>query len=87
MSSATTTTTTNPASVVKKERIAVIGSGNWGSAIAKLCGENAARYPERFEQEVKMWVFHEEVQTEGEGGKMVTMALDQVINQKHENEK
>lgn len=59
------------------ERIAIIGSGNWGSAIARLVGDNAARFDE-FETRVNMWVFEEEV----DGGK-----LTEIINTTHENVK
>lgn len=32
-----------------KEKVALIGSGNWGSAIATKMGINTARLPEMFE--------------------------------------
>jgi len=43
-----------------KEKVAIIGSGNWGSAIAKIIGANVARYPDEFDEEVKMWMYEEE---------------------------
>lgn len=44
----------------KKHRVAIVGSGNWGTTIAKVVGENVAENPDIFEQEVRMWVFEEE---------------------------
>jgi len=44
----------------KKHRVAIVGSGNWGTTIAKVVGENVAENPDLFEQEVRMWVFEEE---------------------------
>ncbi len=42
-------------------RVCIIGSGNWGSAIAVLVGENTRAHPNLFEERVNMWVFEEEV--------------------------
>jgi len=55
-----------------------VGSGNWGSAIARLVGYNAMRFPEKFKTEVSMWVFEEEV-----NGRKLT----EIINTDHENVK
>ena len=44
----------------KKHKVAVVGSGNWGTTIAKVVAENVQEYPDLFEQEVQMWVFEEE---------------------------
>ena len=33
-------------------QVCIVGSGNWGSAIARLVGYNAARLPDRFQKEV-----------------------------------
>ena len=60
------------------KKVCIVGSGNWGSAIARLVGFNAERLPERFEREVNMWVFEEMV----EGRK-----LTEIINTTHENVK
>lgn len=57
-------------------RLAIIGSGNWGSAIARIAGHNVTQYPEQFQQQVKMYVHEEEVQ-----GRKLT----EIINQEHEN--
>ncbi|KAF2156869.1 NAD-dependent glycerol-3-phosphate dehydrogenase [Myriangium duriaei CBS 260.36] len=45
----------------KKHKVAVIGSGNWGTTIAKVIAENTAEHGDLFEEEVRMWVFEEEV--------------------------
>jgi glycerol-3-phosphate dehydrogenase (NAD+) len=64
------------------DRVCIIGSGNWGSAIAKMVGENCARY-DHFEDEIDMWVFDETVTLE-DGTKEL---LSNVINTRHENVK
>jgi glycerol-3-phosphate dehydrogenase (NAD+) len=56
--------------------IAVIGSGNWGSAIARRVGLNLLETVDNNEQVVKMWVFEEEI-----GGHK----LSDIINHRHEN--
>ncbi|XP_029450874.1 glycerol-3-phosphate dehydrogenase [NAD(+)], cytoplasmic [Rhinatrema bivittatum] len=58
-------------------KVCIVGSGNWGSAIAKIVGENAASLPQ-FDSTVKMWVFEELV-----GGRKLT----EIINTEHENVK
>ncbi|KAL1518745.1 hypothetical protein AB1Y20_003030 [Prymnesium parvum] len=60
-----------------KEKVAIIGSGNWGSAIAKIIGRNVLSKDE-FEDEVNMWVFEEQV-----NGRNLT----EIINTDHENVK
>merc|ERR1712156_669733 len=60
------------------KKVCIVGSGNWGSAIARLVGYNAARLPDRFQKEVAMWVFEEEV-----NGRKLT----EIINTEHENVK
>lgn len=49
-----------------------------GSAIAKIVGNNVVEKPDKFEKEVKMWVFEENV-----NGRKLT----EIINQDHENVK
>ncbi|WVR07201.1 glycerol-3-phosphate dehydrogenase (NAD(+)) [Kwoniella sp. DSM 27419] len=62
-----------------KEKVAIIGSGNWGSAIAKLAGNNVKEHSDVFDDsKVPIWVFEEDF----EGRK-----LTEVINQDHENKK
>lgn len=70
------------------ERVCIIGSGNWGSAIARIVGANVvdvspslvptARKSTRFDSTVQMWVYEEMW-----NGKKLT----EVINEKHENVK
>ncbi|KAF1984543.1 glycerol-3-phosphate dehydrogenase-like protein [Aulographum hederae CBS 113979] len=45
----------------KKHKVTIIGSGNWGTTIAKVVAENTQQYPNLFEENVQMWVFEEEV--------------------------
>ncbi|KAM6307979.1 glycerol-3-phosphate dehydrogenase [NAD(+)], cytoplasmic isoform 2-T2 [Podargus strigoides] len=59
------------------KKVCVVGSGNWGSVIAKIAGSNAARLS-TFEKRVDMWVLEEEV-----GGRRLT----DIINTEHENVK
>lgn len=61
-----------------RKKVAIIGSGNWGSAIARIVGENVTNFPEQFDKEVKMYVYEEMV----DGRK-----LTEIINQEHENVK
>lgn len=42
-------------------RIAIIGSGNFGTAIARLVGQNVLQQPTEFQPEVRMWVYEEKV--------------------------
>ncbi|CAB4440971.1 unnamed protein product [Rhizophagus irregularis] len=60
-----------------KEKVAVIGSGNWGTVVAKILGTNVVQQS-GFEHEIKMWVFEEMI---GE------RKLTDLINEKHENVK
>ena len=68
-----------------KDRVAIIGSGNWGSAIAKLVGQNCIKL-DSFETTVNMYVHEEKVTYHhgGEGGEE-EMNLTDVINTYHEN--
>jgi len=62
-----------------KEKVAIIGSGNWGSAIARLAGRNVKEHSDIFEESrVPIWVFEEEVD-----GKKLT----EIINEQHVNVK
>merc|ERR1719478_804336 len=60
-----------------KEKVTIVGSGNWGSAIAKIIGRNVLDR-EEFDDEVRMWVYQEQVD-----GKNLT----DIINTEHENVK
>ncbi|KAG0234323.1 glycerol-3-phosphate dehydrogenase [Actinomortierella wolfii] len=64
-------------STMTHEKVALIGSGNWGSAIAKIVGRNVHQY-DHIDNEVKMWVFEEKV-----NGRNLT----EIINSEHENVK
>ncbi|KAM7447717.1 glycerol-3-phosphate dehydrogenase [Porites harrisoni] len=59
-------------------KVAIIGSGNWGSVIARIIGGNVKQHPQSFEEEVQMYVYEELV----EGRK-----LTDIINTEHENVK
>mmetsp|Transcript_20685 Transcript_20685/g.53449 ORF Transcript_20685/g.53449 Transcript_20685/m.53449 type:complete len:355 (-) Transcript_20685:314-1378(-) len=59
------------------EKVAIIGSGNWGSAIARIVGSNCERHAD-FDTTVNMWVFEEQID-----GKNLT----EIINETHENVK
>jgi len=85
---------------MSKEKVALIGSGNWGSAIATKMGKNTMTN-DKFEKDIQMWVFEEYVKlVDGkwerpargskppEGKTWVDEGyspLTQVINEKHEN--
>lgn len=62
-------------------RVAIIGSGNWGSAIAKIVGNNCA-VNASFEKQVNIWVFEETVEVDG-----LSHKLTEYINTQHENVK
>ena len=63
-----------------REKIAIVGSGNWGSAIAKIAAQNASRQPELFEAvRIPMWVFEEEVN----GRKLTEIINETRINEKY----
>lgn len=64
------------------DKVAIIGSGNWGSAIATLVGRNCERL-RYFEDQVNMYVYEEMVELPS-GQKQ---KLTEVINSQHENVK
>lgn len=63
--------------MAQKTSVCIVGSGNWGSAIAKIVGANCANLPE-FEERVTMYVYEEMID-----GKKLT----EIINTTHENVK
>ncbi|KAI8097662.1 glycerol-3-phosphate dehydrogenase [NAD+] [Halteromyces radiatus] len=69
---------TSSTMTLKKERVCIIGSGNWGTTIAKIIGENVQRHNQLFEQEIRQWVFEEDYQGQ---------PLTRVINTTRENPK
>jgi glycerol-3-phosphate dehydrogenase (NAD+) len=77
----------------KKHKVTVIGSGNWGSTIAKIIAENTKEHPELFQEDVQMWVYEEEVVIP-KGSKFydpskgdTPQKLTDIINTYHENVK
>ncbi|XP_074310754.1 glycerol-3-phosphate dehydrogenase [NAD(+)] [Silene latifolia] len=63
---------------MEKYKVAIVGSGNWGSVAAKLIASNTVQH-NIFHDEVRMWVFDETLQS---GAK-----LSNVINQTNVNVK
>ncbi|XP_044258003.1 glycerol-3-phosphate dehydrogenase [NAD(+)], cytoplasmic isoform X2 [Tribolium madens] len=61
----------------KLKKVCIVGSGNWGSAIAKIVGSNAKKLP-HFDDRVTMYVYEEMI-----NGKKLT----EIINETHENVK
>jgi glycerol-3-phosphate dehydrogenase (NAD+) len=62
------------------DRVCIIGSGNWGSAIATIIGRNCGCLP-YFHSKVNMWVYQEQI--DDERGRRVN--LTHYINTRHEN--
>eukprot|EP01101_Sappina_pedata_P003128 TRINITY_DN13347_c0_g1_i1.p1 TRINITY_DN13347_c0_g1~~TRINITY_DN13347_c0_g1_i1.p1 ORF type:complete len:373 (+),score=97.92 TRINITY_DN13347_c0_g1_i1:31-1149(+) len=62
----------------KPLKVCIIGSGNWGTAISKIIGENVTENPDRFESRVQMWVYEENINGQ---------KLSEIINTQHENVK
>ncbi|TKA55728.1 hypothetical protein B0A53_02864 [Rhodotorula sp. CCFEE 5036] len=60
----------------KKQKVCVIGSGSWGTALARLAAQNAAER-EGFDDEVRFWVRQREIPGKG--------LLTDIINETHEN--
>jgi len=63
------------------KKVCVVGSGNWGCAIAKIIAKNCARHSE-FQDEVAMWMFEEQVEHRG-----IKRKLSEVFNESKENVK
>ncbi|KAF2757220.1 glycerol-3-phosphate dehydrogenase [Pseudovirgaria hyperparasitica] len=66
----------------KKHKVTIVGSGNWGTTLAKVVAENTKQYPDIFEEEVQMWVFEEQYKDPRDGNEK---ALSGLINELHEN--
>ncbi|KAG8442900.1 hypothetical protein GDO86_011636 [Hymenochirus boettgeri] len=58
-------------------KVCIVGSGNWGSAVAKIIGSNVKGL-KKFSPMVNMWVFEENI-----NGRKLT----EIINTEHENVK
>jgi glycerol-3-phosphate dehydrogenase (NAD+) len=77
----------------KKHKVTVVGSGNWGSTVAKIVAENTKEHPDIFEEEVQMWVYEEEVTVKKDSPHYDAAAgekprkLTELINKYHENVK
>ncbi|CAF9915496.1 MAG: Glycerol-3-phosphate dehydrogenase [NAD(+)] [Gomphillus americanus] len=76
----------------KRHKVTVVGSGNWGSAIAKIIAENTRDHPDVFEPLVQMWVFEEEftlppTSKHYNGSSAGPQKLTGLINHYHENVK
>lgn len=77
----------------KKHKVTVVGSGNWGSTIAKIVAENTRANTDLFEEDVQMWVYEEDVvipkdsKLYDESLGDAPQKLTDVINKHHENVK
>lgn len=66
---------------ITTDKVCIIGSGNWGSAIATIVGHNS-RLLSSFHDRINMWVYEEQVPFRG-----TTRNLSEIINETHENTK
>lgn len=77
----------------KKHKVTIVGSGNWGSTIAKIVAENTRLHKDFFEEQVQMWVFEEDVTIPHESKHYDAAVGDKphkltsIINKCHENVK
>ncbi|XP_047360272.1 glycerol-3-phosphate dehydrogenase [NAD(+)], cytoplasmic-like isoform X2 [Vespa velutina] len=60
----------------EKLNVCVVGSGNWGSAIAKIIGANVVKHNNKFGTRVPMYVYEEIINNQ---------KLTSIINELHEN--
>ncbi|KAI4500703.1 hypothetical protein M0802_004295 [Mischocyttarus mexicanus] len=60
----------------EKLSVCVVGSGNWGSAIAKIIGANVVKFNNKFAERVPMYVYEEIINNQ---------KLTNIINELHEN--
>ena len=75
-------------------KVAVIGSGNWGTAIARIVAQNTPSFPTLFHPTVQMWVYEETIPPLTEGSpyhdpsspfSQHPQKLTTLINNLHEN--
>ncbi|QIW99878.1 hypothetical protein AMS68_005396 [Peltaster fructicola] len=79
----------------RKHKIAVVGSGNWGTTICKVVAENVKEHADLFEEEVQMWVFEEDCTLPKDSKHAAShpemlnkpQKLSKLINELHENVK
>jgi glycerol-3-phosphate dehydrogenase (NAD+) len=64
-----------------KKSVTVVGSGNWGMAIAKIIAGNTARHDE-FNDALNVWMFEEQIEHKGKKRK-----LSELFNETKENVK
>ncbi|CCU74899.1 GPD1/glycerol-3-phosphate dehydrogenase (NAD+) [Blumeria hordei DH14] len=74
----------------KRHKVTVIGSGNWGSTIAKIVAENTKEHPDIFHEEVHMWVYEEDLKLPNDSKHFAAsndqpQKLTHIINTYHEN--
>ncbi|KAK4129034.1 NAD-dependent glycerol-3-phosphate dehydrogenase [Parathielavia appendiculata] len=76
-----------------KHKVTVVGSGNWGTTVAKLVAENTRENSDIFEEDVQMWVYEENVVIPLDSPKYDPAVGDEpqkltsIINTYHENVK
>eukprot|EP00298_Acanthocystis_sp_HF-20_P000794 c11137_g1_i1.p1 GENE.c11137_g1_i1~~c11137_g1_i1.p1 ORF type:complete len:368 (+),score=126.40 c11137_g1_i1:36-1106(+) len=63
------------------EKVVIVGSGNWGSAICNMLAKNVLNDPERFHPQVVMWMMEETIKEGEHAGRKLT----EVFNETHEN--
>lgn len=63
------------------KKVCVVGSGNWGCAIAKIIAQNTARHPE-FETDLTIWMYEEQIEVQG-----LKRKLSETFNELNENVK
>ncbi|KAK7555882.1 glycerol-3-phosphate dehydrogenase-like protein [Phyllosticta citricarpa] len=77
----------------KKHKVTIVGSGNWGTTMAKIVAENVKSHPSLFEETVQMWVYEEEVTIDPKSRHydpnsplcQGPQKLSQLVNKLHEN--
>ncbi|KAH7401934.1 NAD-dependent glycerol-3-phosphate dehydrogenase N-terminus-domain-containing protein [Phaeosphaeria sp. MPI-PUGE-AT-0046c] len=78
-------------SAQRKHKVTVVGSGNWGTTMAKLVAENVKTHSSLFDETVRMWVYEEDVTIAKDSrhykGSDKPEKLSEIINSAHENVK